>query len=197
MWSGVQVTTPPAPASLPIEIDVMKLRLRCDEDEENTMITDMIRQAVDRIDGPDGIGVAMMTQTWTRTLDAFSAEIRLPGAPIQSVAEIRYMDSAGDWQTLAAATYRLCKSTHPWIVVPAPGAQFPTTLRGRAVVEIDYVLGNALAADVPADLVAAVTLLVGHYFENREAVVTGSTATELPLGVERILARHARIGAVG
>ncbi|WP_114286019.1 head-tail connector protein [Candidatus Halocynthiibacter alkanivorans] len=196
MWSGVQVTTPPAPASLPIEIDVMKLRLRCDEDEENAVITDMIRQAVDRIDGPDGIGVAMMTQTWTRTLDAFSAEIRLPGSPIQSVSEIRYMDSAGDWQTLASATYRLCKSTHPWIVVPAPGAHFPTTLRGRAVVEIDYVLGNALAADVPADLVAAVTLLVGHYFENREAVVTGTTATELPMGVERILARHARIGAV-
>lgn len=36
----------------------------------------------------------------------------------------------------------------------------------------------------------AMLLLIGHYYSNRESVVTGTIATELPLGVEALLYRH-------
>jgi len=45
------------------------------------------------------------------------------------------------------------------------------------------------------DLTTAMLLLIGHWFENREAVVIGSTPSELPLAVEALIApyRHYQI----
>ena len=41
--------------------------------------------------------------------------------------------------------------------------------------------------ELTADVWQAVYLLVAHWYANREAVVTGTIATELPLGFERLL----------
>lgn len=45
------------------------------------------------------------------------------------------------------------------------------------------------------DLTTAMLLLIGHWFENREAVVIGSTPAELPMAVEALIApyRHYQI----
>lgn len=53
------------------------------------------------------------------------------------------------------------------------------------------------AEDVPADdeyplvmndaIRSAILLMVGHWYENREAVIVGTSASELPLAVERLL----------
>lgn len=40
---------------------------------------------------------------------------------------------------------------------------------------------------VNASILAAVKLTLGHLFENREAVVTGTIATALPQGVPELL----------
>lgn len=45
---------------------------------------------------------------------------------------------------------------------------------------------------VTAAITAAVLLMGGHLFENREAVVTGTIATALPLAVESLLAPYRR-----
>ena len=47
----------------------------------------------------------------------------------------------------------------------------------------------------PAPVLQAVRLMVAHYYANREAVVIGSAATELPLGAERMLAPWRDLGA--
>ena len=45
------------------------------------------------------------------------------------------------------------------------------------------------------DLTTGMLLLIGHWYENREAVVIGSTATELPMAVEALISpyRHYQI----
>ncbi|PYB88885.1 head-tail connector protein [Pseudomonas sp. MB-090624] len=43
------------------------------------------------------------------------------------------------------------------------------------------------AEDFPASFKAALLLLVGHSYANREAIVTGTIAAELPLAVESLL----------
>lgn len=189
MWSAVSIKTPPA--ALPLTLDQMKARLRIDAADEDATISAMMQAARATIDGPQGIGVAMVTQTWTLAIDRFAAAIALPGAPVADVAEVRYMDTAGAWQTLAASDYRLVKSQEPARLYPAAGKAWPAVYSGPAVVEIDYVLGTA-AEDVDAGLVAAFSLLVGHFYENREAVTVGGAPAELPLGVEYLLARHRR-----
>lgn len=44
-----------------------------------------------------------------------------------------------------------------------------------------------LASDIPASFKAAVLLLLGHSYANREAVVVGAAAAELPLAVDSLL----------
>ncbi|MFP5432845.1 MAG: head-tail connector protein [Alphaproteobacteria bacterium] len=41
---------------------------------------------------------------------------------------------------------------------------------------------------------AAILLLVGHWYANREAVVTGTIATQLPMAVDALLAPLRRVG---
>ncbi|WP_024587626.1 head-tail connector protein [Aliihoeflea sp. 2WW] len=43
---------------------------------------------------------------------------------------------------------------------------------------------------VPADLREAILQLVGHLYENREAMLIGISAEELPLGFREIIDQH-------
>lgn len=190
MWTGVQVIT--KPADLPVSLADTKGRLEVDSSDWDAKITSMIKGAVARIDGPSGIGYALMVQTWRKTFDCFPAMIKLPGAPIKSVTSIKYLDAAGVEQTLDAADYRADFSGEPARIVPAIGKAWPATSPTIGAVWVDYVLGEADADDVLADLIDAVYLTVGHRFENRTAVVMGQSS-ELPLGVRSILVEHNRV----
>jgi hypothetical protein len=53
--------------------------------------------------------------------------------------------------------------------------------------------GTHFAGLVPEELIAATLLLVGTWYENREAVVVGTTATELPLSVKSLLMPYTSI----
>lgn len=43
---------------------------------------------------------------------------------------------------------------------------------------------------VPADLKQAVLMVVGHFYENREASLIGISAEEVPFGVRDIIDQH-------
>lgn len=50
------------------------------------------------------------------------------------------------------------------------------------------------STDAPEDIKQAVLLLVGHWYENREAVVVGDSATdELPMAVSALIDPHSRV----
>jgi len=70
------------------------------------------------------------------------------------------------------------------------GKSWPsTTLRPANGVCITFVAGyGALRADVPSKVKQAMLLLIGHYYENREAVLsTGMNAVTVPLAVDSLL----------
>lgn len=204
MWASVQVKTAGA---LPLAAADLRARLRIDTAAEDALLGEFLAAAASRIDGPDGVGVAMMAQTWTLTLDrwpwaaagarafcgtGWPVAVDLPGWPVTGVSEIRYIDPDGVVQILDhAATFRQVLGTDPARLVKKPGATFPAVLTGQGVIEIDYTLGRADAAEVDAGLITALALLAGHYYENREASTPGRVQA-LPMGVEYILARFAR-----
>lgn len=43
---------------------------------------------------------------------------------------------------------------------------------------------------VPADLVQAVTMLAGHFYENREASIVGVSVAPMPLGFDDLIRSH-------
>jgi len=199
MWASVKVKSAGA---LPLAAADLRERLRIDTSAEDALLDDFLAAAATEIDGPDGAGVAMMAQTWCRTLDGWGHPldgrgrrcrgILLPGGPINAVTEIRYLDADGDQQTLGHGDYfRLVTGSDPARLVLKPGASLPSLYPGPGVVEVDYSLGAAVAGDVPAGLVTALALIAGHYYENREATASGQVV-EVPLGARHILDRYRR-----
>lgn len=194
MWGGVTVKTPAAIP--PLDVAGLKSRLKIEHAEDDALLGDFLGAALGEIDGPTGIGIALMAQVWTLTLDCFAGEIELPGWPVTAVNEVRYYDRDGIIQVLDPATYRLAGGSDPRRLVRAFGASWPATAYGRGVVEIDYALGAADRSTVPADLITALAMLAGSYNENREAVTLGGKPEVIPLGAAHILARFSRIPAV-
>lgn len=190
MWSSVQVVT--APASAVISAPNMKSRIRVDYTDDDTLIASLINGAIARIDGPEGVGIAMMEQTWRVTYDSFPAVITLPGWPVKSVTTVKYLDTDGAEQTLSTSAYTVGVKREPARIVPAFGTAWPSTRDIIEAVWVDYVVGESDAANVPDDLLDAVSLLTGHLYENREAVTVGVTASELPMAVDSILNRYRR-----
>lgn len=72
------------------------------------------------------------------------------------------------------------------------GSTWPTARSSSGSVRIRYVTGYSAPADSPQVHVlpktarAAILLMLGHLYENREAVIAGNLA-ELPLGVQALL----------
>ncbi len=197
MWSRVKVLTPPASIAAWL-LPIMKQHLEFTHDaDKDALITRYIDAAVARIDGPLGAGLALMTQTWRKTLDDFPSDtipIPLPGGPFQSVTDVNYLDTDGAAQTVAAVDTYLDLGDDPVRLAPAIDKSWPGTENQPGAVWIDYVVGHTAETDIPDDLIDAVMLYVAHRFANRSAIEAG-TMMETPLGFTSIINEHSRMRA--
>lgn len=188
---GLRLITPPAVE--PVSLEEVKAHLRIADDDSDTLLPIYIAAARQWIDGNDGwLGRALVSQTWELTLDEFpTSEIRLPLPPVQSVTSVKYDDGDGIEQAIDSADYYLDTTGGVGWVVPLANVSWPATLAGVNTVRVRFVAGYATAADVPAPIRAAILLMVGHLFANREAVMSGpNDIRQLPLGVDALLAPY-------
>ena len=136
---------------------------------------------------------ALITQTWRLRLDRFpdSDAIVLPITPVQSITAFTYVDSTGN--TVPFADYTLDRDHFPGRVVLNYGASWPAARRQLNAVTIEFVAGfGAAGADVPSAIQAAMKLLIGSWWENREAVNVGNIVNEMPFGTAALLAGYRR-----
>lgn len=137
---------------------------------------------------------AYITQTWDLYLNNFPGEdyFQMPWAPLQSITSVKYYNTEETEATFSDDYYHVDIAEHPGKVVLAYGQTWPsTTLRTVNGVVVRYVAGYGDAAsDVPAGIKLAIKMLVGHWYENREA--TGGKIGEIPLGVAELLAIDSR-----
>lgn len=128
---------------------------------------------------------AFGTQTLELALDQFPVEvaIALPRGPVVSITSVKYIDSAGDEQTVGSAAYALDDYSTPAYLVPTVDTDWPDTLATVNAVKIRYVTGLDV---VPPTIKSAMLLLVGHWYEHREAVAPGTWGA-IPLGVQGLL----------
>lgn len=155
------------PAVEPITLDEAKLHLRVTHPSEDALIELLITAAREYVER--NTGLSMINQTWELALDAFPASaIQLPGAPLVSVTSVEYLDEAGDPQAVDPALLIVDKASRPgWVTSSAP---WPATQADTFnAVRVRYVLGFGTAGEsVPADLRAALLLVLGDLFENRQ-----------------------------
>ena len=124
-------------------------------------------------------GRKLVTQTWKWFLDDFprSDRLVLPFGQTQSVAHVKYTDTAGTQSTFSDDNWELSTVHDPGILALSYGKSWPSaTLRVLNPVEVQLVCGWTTAAQVPYQLQGAVLLLATHFYENRSAVGVGDSA---------------------
>lgn len=208
-----------APAIEPISLAEAKAHCRIDHNDDDATVTFLIDVATEYLDATAGwLGVALITQTWELVVDAFptptpaacrpccfqitpsgtpAAAIELPWPPLQSVMSVKYVDVNGLQQTMPPSEYMVDNVSKPGWVVPL--TTWPATKATANAVEIRFVAGfGDDATDVPATIRIAILLLVGHWYENREAVLAqyqgSATALPLPFAVDALLANWWQVG---
>jgi len=174
-----------APAAEPITTAVAKSHLRVDVSDDDTLIDQLVASA--RIAAETFTRRSLITQTWDLKVDRFPPfEILIPKAPLASVTSLKYTDSAGTQQTWDASNYTVDAPVGPQAdvgrIVKAFGVSWPSTRAEINAVEVRFVAGYGTtgATDVPAGILQGMLMMIGHMYENRQNVVIGTIAQEVP-----------------
>jgi len=178
-----------APAIEPLSLDEVKLHLRLDTGiAEDALLSSLISAARQYCEGFQRR--AYITQTWELWLDKFPDidNIYLPWPPLQSVSSIKYYDTANLEYTLLDSNYYVDTQSQPGRLSLNYGKSWPSTaLRPTNGLCITFICGYGDAVeDVPVKALYAMKLLIGHYYENREAV-SQSQLYPAPLSVDALL----------
>lgn len=177
------------PAAEPLTTAEAKLHLRVDASDEDALIDSLISAARQHVETVTHR--ALITQTWDYKLDAFPGdELWVPKPLVSAVTSLTYLDTAGTAQTWDASNYITDLPTGPWArkarITPAYGVVYPSTYAVPNAVTVRFVCGYGTAGDVPAAVIAAMKLLIGHWYTNREAV-SATPGAEVPLAVSSLL----------
>lgn len=123
---------------------------------------------------------------------AVSASILIPMAPVLEVVSVKYLDSDDVVQTVDPSVYELDPSDPNASVLKLQTDQ--TWPSGASELRIQFLAGYIPAgsspayASVPFSIKAGILLMLGHLYENREAVIAvNAVPYEIPLGVEALL----------
>jgi uncharacterized phiE125 gp8 family phage protein len=176
------------PGAEPIATADAKAHIRVDISDDDTYIGTLIKAA--RVAAEMITNRTLITTSLRLTYDRFPCRIKLLYGPIQSVTHIKYYDTAGVQQTLSASNYQVDTESDPGrIVVAQTAAAWPSLQSGKInAVEVEYVAGYGTAgANVPQDIIHAMMLMIGHWYENREQVIIGTTTSELPFAAKLLL----------
>ena len=178
------------PAIEPVSVQDVREYLHADA-ADDPVLQNLIVAA--RRYAEDTTGRQFIDATWQLTLDGGwgGIEIALDRPPLSSVTSVQYVDTAGDTQTLAATEYDVDTNPEPGRIVQAFSKTWPSVRGHIDDVTITYVAGyGTLATDVPEGLRQMMRLLVGNWFENREATISGTIIAQVPLAVESLLWQH-------
>ena len=185
-----------APAVEPVTLANVLVHLREDNGAQDDLISNSMIPAARRY-VEARTWRALVTQTWDFTWRRFPTcrEIAVPMPPLQSVTSVSYYDTDNASQTLSSSKYFVDTSEQPGIIRLIETETWPETYYGRpAAVTVRAIVGFGDAGtDVPENYLQAMYLLIGHWYENRESVVVGTTSAVLQQTVDALLALdHAR-----
>ena len=123
--------------------------------------------------------------------DTWSDLATLFKSPVSSVTHVKYYDSDNTQQTLATSVYQKDLEHQPARIGLKPNQSFPRLADRINAVECQYVVGyGSAASDVPQGIKQAVLLTIGNWYQNREEVVVGRIATELPKSAQYLLEQY-------
>lgn len=176
-----------------VSVADLKAHLNIDSADDDAYIGSLISAATDRLDGiRSPLNVALVSQVWRQDFDRFCSVMRLPLGPVSGIVEVGYLDEAHAAQVVAASNYYLMTDQVGPYVEFDDDYSFQSTSTRRAVVSITFTAGYADANAVPDTYKHMIRMTVAHWYENREAVVTDTSAMHLPLAVQDMFSQNRR-----
>jgi uncharacterized phiE125 gp8 family phage protein len=201
----LKVVTPPA--AEPLSTAEAKLHLRVDHTSDDTLITALIVAAREHVE--NYLVGSLVEQTRAAYLSSWPyAPFRLPCGPVQEIDSVKYTDSDGTENTLSTDVYYLTPGGE---LARKPNQTWPTgRLYGPGAIEITYVTGyppqvtvipgegddpdteeTDYGANIPQAIKQAMLLLIGEWYEQREAAADTKYAIQtIPWGVKQLLAPY-------
>jgi uncharacterized phiE125 gp8 family phage protein len=195
----------PATADL-VTLAEAKAHLRILHDDDDDYISALCETVRDHLTGENGwLGVSVLPQTWELTFSRFPcydvewppawqpmqtarprSAVPLPRPPLVSVIGVFYTPSSGVEEEITDfRTYGTAIQAGAYLM-PARNKNWPTTDDEPGSVRIRYTAGYAT---LPKAIKHAALLLIGHWYENREAA-TEAKMNDLPMAVSALLAPY-------
>jgi uncharacterized phiE125 gp8 family phage protein len=178
-----------APESDVVSLDDVKKHLAIQHDDDNDLIQTYIDAVVSHLDGRDGeLGRALIDQTWELRLSSFPGPcIDLPLPPLIEVVSISYYDGDGNFAAVDEDAYSVLGVGDRGRIELVSGQSWPTIdcTRSEPIIiqfRAGYLDGSVSPpeANVPAAVVAAIKLMVGSLYMQRESIVVGQEVSEVP-----------------
>ena len=189
-----------SPVIQPVTLAEAKLHLRVDHNDEDALIQSLIRAATEHLDGWTGIlGRCLVEQVWRQDHDRFARQMIIPLGPADTAQSITWRDPAGQLGTVPSGSYDLRTDEAGNAIIRFDADYiFPTNLHESRAIAITFKAGYETnsgppaTSKVPDPLKVAILLLVGHWYQNREAVSAAGMAY-LPFAVEALIAPYRRM----
>lgn len=193
----MKLTVVTATTGTPVSLDEAKAHLYVTTNDKDADINRKVKAATRFCQGRIAGHRQFMKATYDGVMPGFPHDQRItfPLPPLQSITSIKYFNSTGGEVSSTSATSTFSSTDWntvtpteaPGFIEPVFGKVWPVTQPRIDAVTTRFVAGSTSVVDVPENIKAAVLLVVGHLWRNREAVVTGVNATELQMSVDDLL----------
>ncbi len=165
-----------------ISLTNLKNYLRIDGNDDDTTLGFLLTSARQACE--EYTGRLFGSGTVTFYMDSFE-DNQFPAGPVTAISSVQFYDVDNVLQTLSTARWYADLVGSPQrIAFDAPPAVY---LERYNQVIINTTAGHST---VPGPILQAMRLLCGHYYENRQQVITGTIVSELPMGVQALLSTY-------
>jgi len=169
-----------------ISVGDAKLQLRLDNSLEDSIIARLIRASRTHTEKRIGRYIGEQTLQWKLPCFPSGSTIYFPNPPLTEVVKVSYKDEDGNTTVVydpAASPavdlglFSIELDTEPGFIFLNPNETWPlVNLFPGLPVTFEFKAGLDLLSPEQDDLIQGMMMLLGHWFEHREAVVIGSIA---------------------
>jgi uncharacterized phiE125 gp8 family phage protein len=178
-----------------VTITDAKAHLRVDTDADNTYIMGLVAAARAWVE--EYLDRSLVHTQWTMRLDGFPPNgldnLELPRPPMAtasavSAVAITYTTETGAVVVFPSHEYRVDRNSTPGAISPLYEQAWPVHRRDDNSVTITWWGGYGEdGRSVPTQIRHAMLMLVAHWYDRRESVLTGLVSKEIEYGVKSLL----------
>lgn len=189
------LTRQTGPSVEPVTLAEAKAHLRVDTSDDDAYIGTLITAAREWVE--EYLDRTLVHTQWVMRLDRFpvdsTADIELPRPPVVSSGTatsvaVAYTLEDGTTATYSTNLFRVDRASTPGAVKTNYAQTWPPHRQDDNSVSVTWWAGyGPSGTSVPAAIRHAMLMLVGHWYEARSSVLTGSISKEIEFGVKSLL----------